>query len=207
MRLANDTMAQSNPMSDSMSNPMSDPMSDTMSNSNSSGVDGLPAVDYFSDVALGIVSVVVDGLGAAVGEGDGVGSLPGGGAVVRLRGREAGAGVVVRHRVLVAVGRDLVGVDLVNTVAYSVSNTVANTVSNTVTNNTVAKTIANTGTDAVANTVTNNTMTKTMANTADQSMSNTTNKPVSNTTNKPVSQTSLDDLGLSCVESQERETE
>ena len=192
-------MAQSNPMSNPTSDTMSNPTSDTMSDSNISGVDGLPTVDNFSDVSLGIVSVVVDGLSAAVWKGDGVGSLSGSGAVVRLRGREAGAGVVVRHLVLVAVGRDLVGVDRVNTVRYSVSNTMANTVSSTVTDNTVAKTIANTGTDAVANTATNSTMTNTMANTVDQSMTNTTNKPVS--------ETALEDLGLSCVKSEDREAE
>ena len=60
--------------------------SNTMSHSNSSWVDSLAIIDHLGDVSVYIVGVVVDCLRAAVGEGDGVGSLPGGGAVVSLGG-------------------------------------------------------------------------------------------------------------------------
>ena len=63
-------------------------------------------VGNVSTVAIHIGSVG-DGLDAAVGQVDGVGALPQAGAVVRLGLLEGGAGVVVRHGVLVGVGGDL----------------------------------------------------------------------------------------------------
>ena len=173
-------------------------MADTMSHSNSSWVDSLAIIDHLGDISVYIVGVVVDCLRAAVREGNGVGSLPGGGAIVSLRGREVGAGDSVGHSVLVGVG-DGLSIHLVDTVGY----TVTNTVTDTVTNNPMTNTMADTPNKSMSHTMAKNTMTNTMGDTTDKPMSNTmadntmtnptktntTNKPVFNTTNKTVSNT------------------
>ena len=171
---------------------------DTMSHSNNSWVDSLAIIDHLGDISVYIVGVVVDCLRAAVGEGDGVGSLPGGGAVVSLGGREVGAGESIGHSVLVGVG-DGLSIHLVDTVGY----TVTNTVTDTVTNNPMTNTMADTPNKSMSHTMAKNTMTNTMGDTTDKPVSdtmadntmtnptktNTTNKPVSKTTNNPMSNT------------------
>merc|ERR1719198_206240 len=110
--------------------------------------DGLSVVGDLGDISLGVVGPVVDVLDAAVRKVDGVVALPRGRAVVGLASVKAGAGVVVGHGVLVLVGRDLVRVDLGDSVGDRVSNGVTNkAVTNAVANNTMAN-----------NTMANNTM-------------------------------------------------
>ena len=88
--------------------------SDGVGNRDSLGVDSLAIVGDGGDVSLDVVGGVLDVLGAAVREGDGVRSSPGSGAVVSLLSLEVGAGVVVSNGVLELVGGDLVGVHLGN---------------------------------------------------------------------------------------------
>merc|ERR1719490_149355 len=91
----------------------------SVGNGNSLGVDSLAVVGDSGDVSINVVGSVGDVLGAAIREGNGVRSSPGGGAVVSLGGLEVGAGVVVGNSVLVRVGGDLVGVHLGNGVGNS----------------------------------------------------------------------------------------
>ena len=107
---------------DSMDNGAGD--SDRVGNRDSLGVDSLAIVGDGGDVSLDVVGGVLDVLGAAVREGDGVRSSPGSGAIVGLSSLEVGAGVVVGNGVLVLVGGDLVGVHLSNGVGNGVGNTV-----------------------------------------------------------------------------------
>ena len=55
--------------------------------------------------------MIVDVLGATVGESDGVGTVSDTGTVVRLDGSEPRAGVVVCHCIVVREGGDLVRVN------------------------------------------------------------------------------------------------
>jgi len=103
---------------DSMDNGAGD--SDGVGNRDSLGVDSLAIVGDGGDVSLDVVGGVLDVLGAAVREGDGVRSSPGSGAIVGLSSLEVGAGVVVGNGVLVLVGGDLVRVHLGNGVGNSV---------------------------------------------------------------------------------------
>ena len=98
--------------------------SDGVGNGDSLGVDSLAIVGDGGDVSLDVVGGVLDVLGAAVREGDGVRSSPGSGAVVSLLSLEVGAGVVVGNGVLVLVGGDLVGVHLSDGVGNGVGNSV-----------------------------------------------------------------------------------
>jgi len=107
---------------DSMDNGAGD--SDGVGNGDSLGVDSLAIVGDGGDVSLDVVGGVLDVLGAAVREGDGVRSSPGSGAVVSLGSLEVGAGVVVGNGVLVLVGGDLVGVHLSDGVGNGVGNSV-----------------------------------------------------------------------------------
>jgi len=107
---------------DSMDNGAGD--SDGVGNRDSLGVDSLAIVGDGGDVSLDVVGGVLDVLGAAVREGDGVRSSPGSGAIVGLSSLEVGAGVVVGNGVLVLVGGDLVGVHLSDGVGNGVGNSV-----------------------------------------------------------------------------------
>ena len=98
--------------------------SDGVGNRDSLGVDSLAIVGDGGDVSLDVVGGVLDVLGAAVREGDGVRSSPGSGAIVGLSSLEVGAGVVVGNGVLVLVGGDLVGVHLSDGVGNGVGNSV-----------------------------------------------------------------------------------
>ena len=127
---------------DSMDNGAGD--SDGVGNGDSLGVDSLAIVGDGGDVSLDVVGGVLDVLGAAVREGDGVRSSPGSGAIVGLSSLEVGAGVVVGNGVLVLVGGDLVGVHLSDGVGNGVGNSVVDnrgsvgdSVGNAVSNNSV----------------------------------------------------------------------
>jgi len=98
--------------------------SDGVGNRDSLGVNSLAIVGNGGDVSLDVVGGVLDVLGAAVREGDGVRSSPGSGAIVGLSSLEVGAGVVVGNGVLVLVGGDLVGVHLSDGVGNGVGNSV-----------------------------------------------------------------------------------
>ena len=118
--------------------------SDRVGNGDSLGVDSLAIVGDGGDVSLDVVGGVLDVLGAAVREGDGVRSSPGSGAIVGLSSLEVGAGVVVGNGVLVLVGGDLVGVHLSDGVGNGVGNSVVDnrggvgdSVGNAVSNNSV----------------------------------------------------------------------
>ena len=164
---------------DSMDNGAGD--SDGVGNRDSLGVDSLAIVGDGGDVSLDVVGGVLDVLGAAVREGDGVRSSPGSGAIVGLSSLEVGAGVVVGNGVLVLVGGDLVGVHLSDGVGNGVGNSVVdnrggvddggsmgnnggsvdnragdgvgNGVGNSMSNSTVGKTVSN---NTVGKSVTNN---------------------------------------------------
>ena len=71
------------------------------------GVDGLSRVGHVSNKAVGVVSVVGDGLDPAIGKVDRVRSSHGTGAIVGLRLLEVGLGVVIGHGVGVGVGGGL----------------------------------------------------------------------------------------------------
>jgi len=87
-------------------------VSHSMGHRDSLGVDSLPVIGHLSDVAVNVVGVVVDSLGAAVRKVDLVGSLNDTGAIVRLSSIEVGVGVVISDSVVVGVGGNLVRVDL-----------------------------------------------------------------------------------------------
>ena len=89
--------------------------------SNSSGEGSSAVVSDLSDVTIDVVGVVVHVLDTAVGQVDGVVTLPGGGAIVGLLSVEPRSRVVVSNSVLVRVGRDLVRVDLGDGVGDRVS--------------------------------------------------------------------------------------
>ena len=86
------------------SNRVGDSMADNRSNIR---VDSSAIVGDFGNVAVGIVSVVVDVLDPAVGEVDRVGSIPEAGSIVGLGLLEGSARELVSHTVLVGVGGDL----------------------------------------------------------------------------------------------------
>ena len=149
-----DTMANNAMSNNAVSNNAT--VGDAMT-SNSSGEGCSAVVSDLSDVTIDVVGVVVHVLDTAVGQVDGVVTLPGGGAIVRLLSVEPRSRVVVSNSVLVGVGGDLVRVDLSDGVGDRVSYGMSNwhsvshsmTDSNSVTNaNSVAKTnsMAETGT-------------------------------------------------------------
>ena len=164
---------------DSMDNGAGD--SDGVGNGDSLGVDSLAIVGDGGDVSLDVVGGVLDVLGAAVREGDGVRSSPGSGAVVSLGSLEVGAGVVVGNGVLVGEGRDLVRVHLGNGMGNRVGNSVGNNrgmvsggsvddragngmgnrVGNAMSNNSVTKSVSN---NSMGKSVSNNSMGKSMTN-------------------------------------------
>jgi len=171
--------------------------SDGVGNRDSLGVDSLAIVGDGGDVSLDVVGGVLDVLGAAVREGDGVRSSPGSGAIVGLSSLEVGAGVVVGNGVLVLVGGDLVGVHLSDGVGNGVGNSVVdnrggvddggsmgdnggsvdnragdgvgNRVGKSVSNNSVGKSVSN---NTVGKSVSNNTVGKSVTN---NSVGNTSN--------------------------------
>merc|ERR1719430_245956 len=108
-----DSMTDDTTVGDAMSDDTT--VSDAMSDTNDSSGEGSSAiVGDFGDISVNVVGVVVDVLDPSVRKVDGVMSLPGSSAIVRLLGVKAGSRVVVSHSILVGVGRDLVRVDLSN---------------------------------------------------------------------------------------------
>ena len=78
----------------------------------SNGVLGSAIVGDLSHVAVVAVGVVVDMLGPAVGEVDGVGALGISLTVAGLGSVEVGVGIVVSYGVLVGVGQNLISIGL-----------------------------------------------------------------------------------------------
>ena len=113
-----DTMANNAMSNNAVSNNTT--VGDAMT-SNSSGEGSSAVVSDLSDVTIDVVGVVVHVLDTAVGQVDGVVTLPGGGAIVRLLSVEPRSRVVVSNSVLVGVGGDLVRVDLSDGVGDRVS--------------------------------------------------------------------------------------
>ena len=105
---SNGTSNSSNRVGDSNrardSNRVGDSMADNRSNIR---VDSSAIVGDLGNVAVGVVSVVVDVLDPAVGEVDRVGSIPEAGSIVGLGLLEGSARELVSHTVLVGVGGDL----------------------------------------------------------------------------------------------------
>ena len=108
-------MGDSNTVADHTT--MGDAMTDT---NNGSGEGSSAIISDFGNISIYVVGVVVDVLDPSVGQVDGVVSLPGSGAIVRLLRVKTRSRVVVSHGILVGVGRDLVGVD-----RHSVGNSMA----------------------------------------------------------------------------------
>jgi len=176
----------------------------SVGNWDSLGVDSLAVVGDSGDVSLDVVGSVGDVLGAAVREGNGVRSSPGGGAVVSLGSLEVGAGVVVGNGVLVLVWGDLVRVHLGNGVGNSVDrgvvsggsvnnrgvvgggsvhnrgsvDSVGNRVGNAVSDNSVGKSVAD---NSVGKSVADNSVGKSVTN--DTVGKSVTNDTVGNSSN------------------------
>ena len=78
-----------------------------VSTSRGRGVDGLSRVGHVSNKAVGVVSVVGDGLDPAIGKVDRVRSRNNTGAIVGFRLLKVGLGVVIGHGIGVGVGGGL----------------------------------------------------------------------------------------------------
>ena len=143
------TVANHTTASDAMTDntTVGDAMTDT---NNGSGEGSSAIVSDFGNVPINVVGVVVDVLDPSVRQVDGVVSLTGSGAIVRLLGVKTGSRVVVSHGILVGVGGDLVGVDW-DSVGHSVTNHgMANSVTDT---NTMCKAMTNAHSVAKTNTM------------------------------------------------------
>ena len=99
-------MGDSNTVADHTT--MGDAMTDT---NNGSGEGSSAIISDFGNISIYVVGVVVDVLDPSVGQVDGVVSLPGSGAIVRLLGVKTRSRVVISHGILIGVGGDLVRVD------------------------------------------------------------------------------------------------
>ena len=108
-------MGDSNTVADNTT--MGDAMTDT---NNGSGEGSSAIISDFGNISIYVVGMVVDVLDPSVGQVDGVVSLPGSGAIVRLLSVETGSRVVVSHGILIGVGGDLVRVDG-HSVGYSMA--------------------------------------------------------------------------------------
>merc|ERR1719315_965242 len=73
---------------------------------------GSTIIDYFSDVSIKVISVVVNMLDTTIRESDRVGTLTVTGSIIRFCGLEVRARVIISNTVLVGVGGDLVRVNL-----------------------------------------------------------------------------------------------
>ena len=104
------TVTDNTTMGDAMTDntTVGDAMTDT---NNGSGEGSSAIVSDFGNISINVVGMVVDVLDPSVRKVDGVVSLPGSGAIVRLLGVKTGSRVVVSHGILVGVGGDLVRVD------------------------------------------------------------------------------------------------
>ena len=98
---------------------------DAMTDTNDGSGEGSSAiVSDFGNISVNVVGVVVDVLDPSVRQVDGVVTLPGSSAIVRLLGVETGSRVVVSHGILVGVGGDLVRVDF-HSVGHRVGHSMA----------------------------------------------------------------------------------
>ena len=148
-----DTMANNAMSNNAVSNNAT--VGDAMT-SNSSGEGCSAVVSDLSDVTIDVVGVVVHVLDTAVGQVDGVVTLPGGGAIVRLLSVEPRSRVVVSNSVLVGVGGDLGEVVVADSMGDGVSDSMGDrvchcvhhggsnchSVTNSVTHDTMAKSVA-----------------------------------------------------------------
>ena len=108
--MSHSSVADDTTVGNAMSNDttVADAMSDT---DNCSGEGSSAIVSDLGNISVNVVGVVVDVLDPSVRQVDGVVSLPGSGAIIRLLGVKTGSRVVVSHGILVGVGGDLVRVD------------------------------------------------------------------------------------------------
>ena len=148
-----DTMANNAMSNNAVSNNAT--VGDAMT-SNSSGEGCSAVVSDLSDVTIDVVGVVVHVLDTAVGQVDGVVTLPGGGAIVRLLSVEPRSRVVVSNSVLVGVGGDLGEVVVADSMGDGVSDSMGDrvchcvhhggsnchSVTDSVTHDTMAKSVA-----------------------------------------------------------------
>ena len=119
---SNWTSNSSNGVGDSNRARDSNRVGDSMANNRSNiRVDSSAIVGDLGNVAVGVVSVVVDVLDPAVGEGDRVGSIPEAGSIVGLGLLEGSARELVSHTVLVGVGGDLGQIIVADRVGHWVS--------------------------------------------------------------------------------------
>ena len=151
--VAHQTMTDDTTVSDTMTDDttVGNAMADT---NDSSGESSSAIVSDFGDISVNVVGVVVDVLDPSVRQVDGVVSLPGSGAIVRLLSVETGSRVVVSHGILVGVGGDLVRVDL-NGMGNGVSNSMTNDAMANAHSVADANTMADTHSMAKANTMAN----------------------------------------------------
>ena len=146
--MSHSSMGDSNTVADNTT--MGDAMTDT---NNGSGEGSSAIISDFGNISIYVVGMVVDVLDPSVRQVDGVVSLPGSGAIIRLLGVKTGSRVVVSHGVLVGVGGDLVRVDW-HSVGHSMTHySVAN--SNSMAN---SNAMANSNTMANSNSMANTTM-------------------------------------------------
>merc|ERR1712200_89381 len=132
---SNWTSNSSNGVGDSNRARDSNRVGDSMANNRSNiRVDSSAIVGDLGNVAVGIVSVVVDVLDPAVGEVDRVGSIPEAGSIVGLGLLEGSARELVSHTVLVGVGGDLAEILQPDSVGHRVGNSHGSSNSHTMAN-------------------------------------------------------------------------
>merc|ERR1719430_1731380 len=68
----------------------------------------LTVISYFSDVAIDVISVVVDMLDPSIRKSNRVATLTHTSSIIRLCSLEVGVGVVISHSIVVCVGRHLI---------------------------------------------------------------------------------------------------
>merc|ERR1719315_547140 len=117
---------------------------------------GSTIIDYFSNVSIKVIGVVVNMLDTTIRESDRVGTLTVTGSIIRFCGLEVRARVIISNTVLVGVGGDLVRVNL-SCVNCMANNTMSYTTDESMSSN------------------------NTMSNSTDESMSS--NNTMSNSTN------------------------
>ena len=108
---SNESVSSDNTMREDRSDSMGHRVGDSADKRSGDSMGSSAVIGDLGHVSVVVVGVVVDELGATVGEGDGVGALSDAGPVVGLGGGEPGAGVVIRHRIVVGEGGDLVGIN------------------------------------------------------------------------------------------------
>ena len=111
--------SDSNGMSNSNRARDSNRVGDSMANNRSNiRVDSSAIVGDLGNVAVGIVSVVVDVLDPAVGEVDRVGAVPEASSIVSLSLLEGSSRQLISHTILVRVGGDLSQIVVADSVGH-----------------------------------------------------------------------------------------